>query len=978
MLNSAIQLKNYITNFWKFSNNNEENQKLIFNDDEIIIIINENDKNYIRNNIIDAVRYSIFVNKIKILKQLNQAIKKILKFDFEKIWKNDYMNKIITCFETNNQKEIYAGIILFHQVSKLYEFENEDSIKKYNDELKKINNYLISFLNQCTNLNDPIQSQFTYKILKIFFKNFQGDIPEIITNEAVFNDYSENIIKCLKFEILDNNLKNNIFWKLKNISYKIIARITQKYSLMQYKEINPFRELLINKFIPKFFDVIKTIYLSNDNKNYINNFCLKYTYDFFSYLINNNILVSEIILIYNNDLIKEKLIKDAILDSNDLELWLNEPKNYLNKFIDDLDLYDTKRYSVYKLLDKILTYKPNKEKIPIYFNEYFNYFLKVLELNKSELNNENNLLKNFNDQQFILNPTNIKNNLIKEVILYFIYMNYDSILDYNPDAIENLIKNDIFPELSSPCEILREKSLLFLIKFKRYNIKDVNIINSIIAKICDLLENDIYLPVKIYALMACSSLVNQTNVKNLLKGNIKTLLSIYIKLMNEIDLDCIIDSLQIIISEFKEEIRDFIVNLFEYLIKYFNKIIFQKSEEENNFDEFNLINNLIKTFSDIVIYFINDSEIYNQIEKYLVEVLNYCLLNIVIDKLEEGCYFLYNILIECNKIPNVLWKYFLPLIESVIGSPEEINQFKEEYPNKIYEGIGYDYSNIICKIIVIFISKDPKNFLEGKLDNNKNYIDYTMKYIEEIIKISETKSKYKRIKNAFDIIITIFFIYKGNVDNLLKQILQIINVKINFNNKIYQNKLKVLLGSCFIYNIKLCIEYLVSNNIFDKIINFYFNDLDKYNFNKIEIKFIIIGIYYLIVYLIENNSFNTDNKKTLNFLIILSNLLINKYENNINKNLNYNNLENYNKFLNDEFNNEEEDFDELDFDDYSDSSEEDDENKFLTLINFNKENELIDIKNLFNIISNKFPDFFKHFCENVDYNKLKEVFCKNN
>jgi hypothetical protein len=160
VLNSAIQLKNYITNFWKFSNNNEENQKLIFNDDEIIIIINENDKNYIRNNIIDAVRYSIFVNKIKILKQLNQAIKKILKFDFEKIWKNDYMNKIITCFETNNQKEIYAGIILFHQVSKLYEFENEDSIKKYNDELKKINNYLIK---QIISMKIKFKTQFIKK-----------------------------------------------------------------------------------------------------------------------------------------------------------------------------------------------------------------------------------------------------------------------------------------------------------------------------------------------------------------------------------------------------------------------------------------------------------------------------------------------------------------------------------------------------------------------------------------------------------------------------------------------------------------------------------------------------------------------------------------------------------------------------------------------------------------------------------------------
>ena len=50
-LNSSIQLKNFINSYWKFTNNELYNKSLVF-DDEIIIIINDEDKSYIRNNII--------------------------------------------------------------------------------------------------------------------------------------------------------------------------------------------------------------------------------------------------------------------------------------------------------------------------------------------------------------------------------------------------------------------------------------------------------------------------------------------------------------------------------------------------------------------------------------------------------------------------------------------------------------------------------------------------------------------------------------------------------------------------------------------------------------------------------------------------------------------------------------------------------------------------------------------------------------
>ena len=57
-LNAAIQLKNYINSYWKFTNNESYNKSLIF-DDEKIIIISDEDKNYIRNNIIDSLIYII-------------------------------------------------------------------------------------------------------------------------------------------------------------------------------------------------------------------------------------------------------------------------------------------------------------------------------------------------------------------------------------------------------------------------------------------------------------------------------------------------------------------------------------------------------------------------------------------------------------------------------------------------------------------------------------------------------------------------------------------------------------------------------------------------------------------------------------------------------------------------------------------------------------------------------------------------------
>lgn len=87
-LNASIQLKNYINSFWKNNKNINTNNL----EEKENIIIDEENKKYLRLKILDAMIYIIEIENICILKQLNQCLKKILKYDFRKIKLNIIKN----------------------------------------------------------------------------------------------------------------------------------------------------------------------------------------------------------------------------------------------------------------------------------------------------------------------------------------------------------------------------------------------------------------------------------------------------------------------------------------------------------------------------------------------------------------------------------------------------------------------------------------------------------------------------------------------------------------------------------------------------------------------------------------------------------------------------------------------------------------------------------------------------------------------
>jgi hypothetical protein len=571
--------------------------------------------------------------------------------------------------------------------------------------------------------------------------------------------------------------------------------------------------------------------------------------------------------------------------------------------------------------------------------------------------------------------------LKKESILYLLKNNKNLIINYSENDLEEFFEKLIFPELNSPCSFLREQACDFIKNFREYNYKSSVLVENLAKNLCQLMKNDPILQVRFESAMALSSLLNHKEVKELLKGNVLNLLQIYIKLMEETDFEEIMEIIQELIKIFTEESKDYIVQLSEYLIKYFNKLITSINDDENEEDElddFSLINNIINTFSNFINYFANNENIYPNIEIYIDELLNYCLIKEPFDKLEDGIKLLEEILTKCQAVPNHIWKFFIPLILTVIEDDKESN-------NDIDELVSYECEceNImdINKIICYYISKDNDGKLCNLIDNKgKQYLSYIIKYINKIILICEKKGEYIDLKYVFDICNTLFNKYKNKVEYIADELLNFIISKFeNKLNKELSNYLCFLLATCFIYYPSHSLNFIKKKNKIKEIFMFWFLEIDNITTYK-KLKYNLFGICSLIS-LEENQQekliidyIKYFVEKILKLIVIIND----KIEKDLKTKTNKKDVENKNDNLDEE---------ELyknflegkDISDDEDEYWEEDEEEEIPYTEADKQSPILIVKNTFDLINQKFPKLFNNIlvCLGSDnLNKLKEIFSK--
>jgi len=327
--------------------------------------------------------------------------------------------------------------------------------------------------------------------------------------------------------------------------------------------------------------------------------------------------------------------------------------------------------------------------------------------------------------------------------------------------------------------------------------------------------------------------------------------------MDETDVEQIMDNLQEVVKYFTNESQQFIIELSDYLIKYFMKIVEKEKnmEDESKFmDTFTIKNNIVTTFTYFIKYFINNPEIYNKITNHIDALVDYFLTKSE-DSPESGMDLIEDVLKHSPKNNTFyhIYKFFIPLVQTVTGTEEEIAEFKRSFPNQVFNGQGFESILDVAKIVSIYIAKDPNTFFNLTDNKGVSYCVYTIKLIETIIQVSESKGDYEEIKFCLGIIMTLFDYYKGQMDKLMNDLIEYVSHKIkngDLQNKHLIQFLLNLISICFIYDSIKCLNVLQNKNITKEIFIFWFNNLNKLE-TKTFLKYNLIGLCSIIK--IDNN-----------------------------------------------------------------------------------------------------------------------------
>lgn len=416
--NASIQLKNFVKHFWKFSEDTNVNLSLKYEEDEKIIVIPEQDKAFIRNNIFEA----FLANENKLIrKQYSECIKKIAKYELKNKF-NFIIDKIIECFESGIDNKIFAGIIIFYNIAKIFSFETGDLKEPYTQALYRTHDYLVNFVpGLLENFETEKACLITYYIIKTYFLSSTLTLDSIILK-------AENIEKwlCILIAILEKKYKGdlikktekpeeikilseNVYWKIKCYCMKIFNNFYSKYSFasrIQNDEKTEFSKIIRNKFSEMFFNVyLKVLYDSKEE--FIPDLLGGYIFRFFSDFLTNNHLINKLDE-YLDSILKEFLIQSVFLKMEEIELWKNDVKSYLLKNFNFLEGFKTRRNNAMKFANELCKYKRKisenkKDKIPIYFDTVYKFFVNVLEVYDDQIKNSK--------------PTDFR---IKEAVLYIV------------------------------------------------------------------------------------------------------------------------------------------------------------------------------------------------------------------------------------------------------------------------------------------------------------------------------------------------------------------------------------------------------------------------------------------------------------------------------------------------------------------------------------------------------------------------------
>ena len=901
--NASVQLKNVIKENWKKKQGD-------------VFILTPQSKESIKENILQLM--SMAQDKIE-LKNYQVLAKKIIKNEMLNQWSKLF--EVISFYlnSKNNLFHIYCGLELFYLIVTKFEFELERA--EFNQYFDMYHSIILSYFSQLSTKQsmDEIERKCYAKIIKILIKSCQISIPLSLLNnfDIVFSyilTYTQSDIKIIKLKLL---MAYNIYQKYFDYPNKKDITVYNKY-----KEISGKFSYLVFDFFMK--------YCTIPNQEYYNVDCIAFTFQFMHQaLARKDKMIMPLMKENIKQLISSCVTLNAItqnemaMSQKEFIYYVTDGGNEGKRAIVDFVIKVAKSEALCKLVIEPLTQLLNNADTGnnILIQASCLDMLKLFFLNSKKFESKSTIYKTFLTEYI---PKKINLEL----------------------AGQNQMMNILCFKAIDFISIVKDISL--------FTNKEINFFIVILFKGISI-QNNIMLNT-ISALVLPSLLGMNNELIALYRNEITKLITIYLSLIKEVEIEELLWGLDNIITLYPLETINYSKDIASELINMLSQFMSQLSEcseeEQTNLD--NAACGIIESLTSLL----SIANKHNMLDKEneLLSITK----DMLIFNLSEKCFNLSTMIYEKTLLFITAFIEYSPLIES------NANSFLWDISRKLLESLfvvnndgsiiaGYSFE-MLQKIVPIFYS------LITKTKDITFELDKSFKYYQTIIYLSQRKEDEVFSWYGIKLIISVFEMLPSpiaQVDQLVPSMLSFVIEEIKKASKQnYIQFLYQLIAVIFSYNPIIAMKSILSVNSIDIVFNKWVDAIDHMRFD-FEYKRSILGL--LSILKINLSEIPQVVSQNLQFLISKIWTMIEKY-NKLATNKKEASEAEESKDGND---NSEDDYDDLNDEDYNEDDDEDyfcDEDDPIT----SEEKTYMEKTNLFVLIGGIIQYMNSYCSENVN------------
>mmetsp|Transcript_5295 Transcript_5295/g.7439 ORF Transcript_5295/g.7439 Transcript_5295/m.7439 type:complete len:1038 (+) Transcript_5295:129-3242(+) len=744
-LSASILLKRFVQHFWfDWKKNNDGNDnaqsgsvKLQWTD----YVIPEADKTVMLNSIIDGIIHSD--PRVKL--QLADTLKTIADNEYPDPWGATLIPQLQTLLQSKDLRVLHGAILSIRTIIKKYEYIPASPRRKPLFPLvDSLFPQLTKIFEELNKHATPESAEMQLLLVKTFWSTVNMGVPPFLQNNDNLLPWMNSMMNLLQMQLPPEAKASEVWWKLKKWVSQTFSRLFVRYCNL--KDAPSAEGKLFSKnfnaiYAPKLLEAFVNLLGQKKGGSYLSDRVVHSAIGFLDSALRNPNMY-RMLKPHLDNMFREIIFPVICFNAKDQELWNEDPQEYLRKEFDIMEEFYHPRSAALAFTCNLVRLRGKS------------HFLPVMAFTAQVL------------QKYAAAPPQEKNPAEKDGALQTIGNLPEKILSSKEmeAQVEAMIITHVIPEFTSPFGFLRARCCWLMAQFYELEWKNQPAFLTALRSVISCLK-DKELPVRVRAALSLRHLIQNDLAREEVRQILPQLLEAFFSLMNEIDNDELVNTLDIIIERYRDEMEPYAVVLCKKLSEMILRIL-SESENDNDDNEEDSAITVFESLSAIqtILDAVSDKpHLYVEIEKILYPIMVKLANPDASDFFEEGMKLISFITCFAPTITPEMWFFFKHLYDLF-----------DKHGIEIVSELLIPYDN--------FINRGTQYFLQS------NYITYVFDIIKRVL--TSENALETQCGDACKLIEVVLHNLRGHVDNLVEPFLQLAISKFNTAKT---NSLKVLL-----------------------------------------------------------------------------------------------------------------------------------------------------------------------------------------